>query len=202
WQQFENKLQDSLFWSFLNPRKEYTSRIEFLFDLVYELEMSLYDQKSTVETDKHKVFRFFDKLVKSNADDLLVIWDKVSNVFDELNQFYNHPVHYHYLGFLNNYESKKGFDLFELIKSIHSEETQITDRNSLTKHLLDLVKLRVKKVFFDQNGIKLNYGSSSKDLRNFFLLLNVEVTKKMNNTIENEFAHRYPFSQHQNTDFD
>lgn len=36
WQQIENQLQSKFFWGFLKPSKKYTSRIEYVFDLIFE----------------------------------------------------------------------------------------------------------------------------------------------------------------------
>lgn len=200
WEKFENKLQDVNFWSFLNPPKEYNSRIEYLFDLIFELEVGFKKDDSEYGNDKYNVFRYFDYLVKDSKGDLLTIWDKVSDVFEELNQYYNHPEHYHYLGYLNN-EEKKLFKISDLIKTIKKKGSSITDRASLSKHLISLIKKNTKH-FFNANGINLSYESKSHDLRNFFLLLNSEITKNLNNSTRKEFPYRYSFNKHNETSFD
>jgi uncharacterized protein with ParB-like and HNH nuclease domain len=201
WEKFENNLQDSLFWCFLNPNKSYSSRIEYLFDLVYEIEIELNNTSDKYGNDKYKVFRFFDELVKSKADDLMIVWDKVSDIYDELHQFYNHPSQYHYIGFLNNKEKKTKFSISKLLKEINDPDSEITNKQSLSDHLRDRIRSEVSG-YFDEKEIKLNYGSNTKELRDFFLLVNIEVASRLNSTTEGEFTNRYPFNKHKTTEFD
>lgn len=206
WEKIENRFQDLYFWSFLNPKKEYNSRIEYIFDLIFEIEAGIKEEEKEEQniygSDKFKVFRYFDKLVKNNSGDLLKVWDKVSDIYEELNQYYNHPSHYHYIGYLNNQESETGkFKITELIRTIKSKESPIKDKASLSAHLLRLVKSATKH-FFRESSIALNYESQKKHLRDFFLLLNVEITRSLNKSIGAEFAHRYSFNKHKQTSFD
>lgn len=202
WEKFENSLQNPLFWSFLNPKKSYASRIEYLFDLVYEVELSKHKNKSNkYGNDKYKVFRYFDELVKNNVNDLMIVWDKVSDVYDELHQFYNHPSQYHYIGYLNNKEKRTKFSISKLLKKISEPDSEITNKESLSEHLREKIRSEVSG-YFDENEIKLNYDSNTQELRDFFLLVNIEVTRKLNVTTEGEFTNRYAFNKHKNTEFD
>jgi hypothetical protein len=62
----ENQLQDPYLWGFLNPKKNYTSRIEYLFDLLFR-KREAENKNRQIEfdkkfgTDKSSVFRFFRK---------------------------------------------------------------------------------------------------------------------------------------------
>lgn len=202
WEKFENSLQDPLFWSFLNPKKSYASRIEYLFDLVYEVDLGERKKASNkYGNDKYKVFRYFDELVKDKVNNLMVVWDKVSDVYDELHQFYNHPSQYHYIGYLNNKEKRAKFSISELLKKISEPNSEITNKESLSEHLKNMIKSEVSG-YFEEGEIKLNYDSNTQELRDFFLLVNIEVARRLNTTTRGEFTSRYAFNKHKSTDFD
>jgi uncharacterized protein with ParB-like and HNH nuclease domain len=210
WQQIENHLQSVYFWGFLSPSKNYSSRIEYIFDLLYEKkkkQLKNEQEKTTFErnygTDKHKVFRYFFSCI-TKAEDLLTVWDKVNETFEKLMQWYSHPEHYHYIGYLQNRERRLKNENVPLdILCYLNLDTGSTFQNKeeLTQYLITSISSK-SKMFFDQGKIKLKYGDPLPYLRNLFFLFNVETCVKMSLSSSGEEIYRLPFSLNSSSAYD
>lgn len=104
WDRIENTLQDDNFWWFLNKEEnKIPARIEFIFDLVCELEKKQNPKIiKEIGTDRYATFRlFYLKLedVKS-FETLSETWKLIKDYFLTFQEWYNNPVLYHYIGFL------------------------------------------------------------------------------------------------------
>ncbi len=104
WDRIENTLQDDDFWWFLNKEEnKIPARIEFIFDLVCEVEKKQNPNIiKKIGTDRYTTFRlFYLKLgdVKS-FETLSETWKLIKDYFLTFQEWYNNPVLYHYIGFL------------------------------------------------------------------------------------------------------
>ncbi|WP_047547294.1 DUF262 domain-containing protein [Psychroserpens sp. Hel_I_66] len=104
WDRIENTLQDDDFWWFLNKdENKIPARIEFIFDLVCELEKKQNPEIiKEIGTDRYATFRlFYLKLDNVKSFEILSdTWKIVKDYFLTFQEWYNNPVLYHYIGFL------------------------------------------------------------------------------------------------------
>jgi len=210
WQQIENQLQSVYFWGFLSPSKSYSSRIEYIFDLLYEKEKRQLKNETdrnsfdrNYGTDKHKVFRYFFSCI-TLAEDLLTVWDQVNETFEKLMQWYSHPEHYHYIGYLQNREKKLKNENVPLdILCYLNQDTGATFQNKeeLTQYLIASITSK-SKMFFENAKIKLKYGGPAPNLRNLFFLFNVETCVKMSLSSSGEEIYRLPFALNSGSVYD
>lgn len=208
WQSIENQMQNPFLWSFLNPKKEYTSRIEYLFDLIFEKEkrssLNKEEFNKKFGTDNANVFRFYLNEVKHKSENLQNLWDDVVKAFESINQWYTHPEHYHYIGYLQNREGIKSKEniILEVFTYLDKETKQpFQSKEELTNFLLSKIKSATEK-YFENEVIKLNYESDKSSLRNLFFLFNVELCTKLATSGNGEEVYRLPFHLHKNTNYD
>lgn len=198
WQQIENQLQSKFFWSFLKPQRDYPSRIEYIFDLLFVTARNETKDKITFDrsfgTDKHSVFRYFSEEIKQ-TDDLMTVWDKVNEVFEKLLQWYNHPEHYHYIGYLQNKEGKKRNIILELLSR------KFKTKQELTNYLIDTIS-NDSKSFLKDNRISIDYNSDKKELRNLFFLFNIESYVSLSQSSKGEEIYRLPFDLYSSVNYD
>lgn len=193
WQQIENQLQSQFFWSFLKPKKEYTSRIEYIFDIIFERERLKITPKDRTAfddlygTDKHKVFRYFSSRIAKANGNLMEPWDQINEVFERFLQWYNHPEHYHYIGFLQNKEGDKKVSILDILSG------EFETKQSLTDFLVKTVSKETSP-FFKDKKIALNYDSNKKQLRDFFFLFNVQSYIQLSKASNGEEIYRLPFN--------
>ena len=216
WQTIENQLQDPIFWSFINPNKDYSSRIEFLFDLKFaEAKKKAYlkedDRKNfdkNFGTDSSNVFRYYFAIINQNNKELQNIWDDCVEVFERINQWYKDPAHFHYIGYLQNREGKDKDENIVLdilsYKNASENNVQFKTKDELTVYLIEKIKIdSYSKIFFIEDRIELKYNAgNTRNLRDFFLLFNVEVCCKLAESGNGEDIYRLPFNLHKITSFD
>lgn len=210
WQQIENQLQSVYFWGFLRPSQNYSSRIEYIFDLLYEKEKSNQENqlaKSEFDkkygTDKHCVFRYFFSLI-NDASHLLEVWDLVNETFEKLTQWYGHPEHYHYIGYLQNRESKSKNENIALdILCCQNKDGSplFQSKDDLTNYLVENISQK-SRAFFDKKKIKLKYGDSQLLLRDLFFLFNVETCVRLSLSSSGEEIYKLPFSLNSTINYD
>lgn len=210
WQQIENQLQSIYFWGFLKPSQNYSSRIEYIFDLLYEkekkqlkdkLDKNNFDKK--YGTDKHKVFRYFFSLI-SETDDLLNVWDIVNETFEKLMQWYSHPEHYHYIGYLQNREGRAKNENIALDIVCYRQKGSAStfhNKEELTRFLIENIASK-SSTFFDKAKIRLKYGHPQPLLRDLFFLFNVETCVKLSLSSSGEEIYRLPFALNSRTKYD
>lgn len=209
WDKIEYAFQNEEFWWFLNKsQNDIPARIEFLFDLICEIEKQkdkpIFESK--YGTDKYTTFRYFNDKFSNDMtfEQVKEEWDKIHEYFLAFQEWYNTPIWYHYIGFLidcnvsvieiYNLYSNKGKDIF-------------------TKNLKDGIKKCIKKyehkkeVIYcekDDNknwGFTLSYGKDDKTIRKLLLLFNIEFINKQyikiaqeNKTQEDDnFIIKFPF---------
>ena len=215
WQTIENQLQEPVFWSFINPNKEYTSRIELLFDLKFQIAELSQNQDEEAKnifekkygTDKSNVFRYFFKLIQDNPIKIQEIWDDCVEIFERINQWYKEPKHFHYIGYLQNRENKKKEEniILDILNYDRSEKPKqgFKTKQELTDFLIDKIKKDSNERFFKDKKNKLYYDSkNTKNLRDFFFLFNVELCCKLTESGNGEEIYRLPFNLYKDTQYD
>jgi len=107
WDVIEYALQSNEFWLFLNaPGDERPTRIDYVFDMICRCDMlGCKDEKDT--SDEFRTFRYFYHYLdvqKRNGTSLAqavrTIWEKVREIFQTLQEWFDDMELYHYVGYL------------------------------------------------------------------------------------------------------
>lgn len=137
WDQIEYTLQDDAFWLFLHSEKyKPATRIDFIFDLICDNDpwniYTIYTKKKCVNTnesekkkrkvigtDEYKTFRYFYEYFHKGKDlkeRLHGCWKEVVKYFQILQEWYNDPIYYHYIGYLLSLTEDHKTKIKELLK--------------------------------------------------------------------------------------
>lgn len=193
WDRVENQLQDDNFWWFLNRGKnEKPARIEFIFDLMCSLAMQKDEELEEQISGEYATFRYFYRLLQQadGADFIKDRWDEVMDYFRIFNEWYEHPIWYHYAGFLIH----AGTSLTELIAMTTSEDQ---NKDEITKVLKEAIYDRNKNIRWlkEEDGtpfLDLSYKSDHKKVKEILLLFNLEyVVKQWKN--DDVLFYKFPF---------
>lgn len=203
WQAIENQFQDKFFWGFLKPEKDLDARIEYLFNLLYTLDI----QKKTTSAvfnsaDKLAVFHYFSAELKENS--IQVMWDRVMGVYEQLLQWYQNPELYHYIGYIKNrkqHSPNKDF-IIELLSYKNPEnDTYFQTKDEQVAYVVKAIK-QSSRALFEKDQIKLNYSSDKGLLNNLFLLHNIETYVKLALASKGENSYQFPFTHFNDLNFD
>lgn len=177
WDKIEYALQDDAFWYFLN-KKENTlvTRIEFIFELIYDLAKSKEEVEKQVGFDESSTFRYFNNRFKNTSEkEITVNWQEIKKHYQTLEEWFADRELYHKIGFL----IATGTEIQEVL-SAKREHSKTTFKKTLT----DKIK---SKVNIDLN--KLEYGNGF--VKNILLLHNIQTM--LNNANE---TNRFPFDRY------
>ena len=105
WDVIEYSLQSNEFWLFLNePGNERPTRIDFIFDMICQEDMlHCKDDQEIQVSDDLKTFRYFNhyfETQKQKEEAIQTIWEKVKEIFQTLQEWFDDKELYHYIGFL------------------------------------------------------------------------------------------------------
>ncbi len=103
WDMIENDLGNNEFWYFLTMEPPPETRIDFIFDIVYQLERcgpsAKWDNYGSFNT-----FRYFDDFLKRGSahyyDSIKAIWSEIMDLYLLFREWYDDADLYHYVGFL------------------------------------------------------------------------------------------------------
>lgn len=107
WDVIEYALQSNEFWLFLNaPGDERPTRIDYVFDMICRCDLlGCKDEKDT--SDEFRTFRYFYHYLAvqkqkeiSLAQAVRTIWEKVREIFQTLQEWFDDMELYHYIGYL------------------------------------------------------------------------------------------------------
>lgn len=124
WDQIEYTLQDDAFWLFLHSEKyKPATRIDFIFDLICDQNpWKVYkkqDKNQIIGTDEYQTFRYFYEYFHKGKDlkeRLQGCWKEVVKYFQILQEWYNDPIYYHYIGYLLSLTEDHKTKIKELLK--------------------------------------------------------------------------------------
>lgn len=165
WDSIERKLRNDRLWYFANPRKDYFSRIELLFDLY---------TKNTKNTSPDKFFTFYEIQKQPDLGD---VWQEVKRYLALLEEWFEDRELYHYIGYLTQRRH-----IGEIINLYDQPETEDKHafRNSLKRQLYE----QIKGIDISQ----LQYGADNDRIKNVLLLFNIATTLNQQN-----HEARFPF---------
>ena len=176
WNQIEQDLHDDRFWYFLNrsnnPMK-YSSRIEFIFDIL---------SKRVPSSPKYHTFNEFYRLITSEGVEK--VWLKVKQTYNLLKEWFNDRELYHIIGYLLEH----GVKINDL-----KIEWALRDKDRFrNEYLRNKVSETVKGIEIPE----LSYDNHA-DVRKILLLFNIlTVLKKDNSDM------RFPFDRFKTENWD
>lgn len=180
WDMIEKALRQQKFWSFITQFGDeniYSSRIEYLFDLISE--------KQKDEKDSLYTFLTFTEYIRNNnpKHDLWSLWQIVESYFSTLQAWFNDRDYYHEIGFLVYVRGRE--KLIELLKKANNE-----NKSSFKKTLTWDIK---KEICDDPNQpdqiYEYNYVDNSEKLKKVLILYNIEAVR------QNTSMDFFPFDQ-------
>ncbi len=178
WDRIEYALQDDSFWYFINKNEnKLPTRIEFIFNLMYEVAKAndieeRRKEHPTIEerfgNDEYSTFRFFSEKFKTKSEeDINDIWQEVKKCFQTLEEWYNDRELYHKVGYLITI----GVNIKGILIEIEKEEkTKTGFRNWLDEQITAVVATSNETID------KLEYGSNNNQLIKILLLHNIITT--------------------------
>ena len=176
WDRIEHTLQENSFWYFLTKEVPLSySRIELIFDLIYEKETGKKRQKD----DPLTTYLYFVEKANSPDWNITKQWTQIKNIFETLCEWYNDYERYHCIGYLI-YSGKKIQDLYKLCYGNKKDES-----------IMVLKKLMLASIPGGLQGIdKIDYDQqSAESLRKFYVLYNILYLLK------NQGSYKFPFDQ-------
>lgn len=193
WCKMESELRRPDKWNFLvgADKKEYSSRIELLFDLI---------AKNLKDKGNYTTFLWFERQIAENkekddhlrleAENAERIWKQIENAFAIVNSWFcesdatAQPVIYHYVGYLLARNNKRIDELFMKASTMDKKE------------FIDYLKKTIKDTIPAEDKLsELSYDNNTSDVHNVLLLFNVltclEIAKGPYN--------RFPFDRYRET---
>ncbi len=174
WDRIEYALQDDSFWYFINKNENnLATRIEFVFDLMYEVET-----ENSVEekfgNDEYTTFSFFNEKFKTKSEkDINDNWQEVKKCFQTLEEWYNDRELYHKVGYL-------------ITIGVNIKDILIKKEGETKTGFIELINKKIEEEIKDIDLEQLKYGDNR--VRKLLLLHNVQTM--LNN--KNETS-RFPF---------
>lgn len=213
WDVIEYTLQSNEFWLFLNePGNERSTRIDFIFDMICQEDMlHCKDDQEIQMNDDLKTFRYFNhyfETQKQKEEAIQTIWEKVKEILQTLQEWFDDKELYHYIGFLIcigksvnriyrqwiRYATKSAFRENYLMKAI-KESIRYKDIENIVYE----VDAEVPQEF--KGGVKQNCNP-------ILLLHNLQTVINQNNVLaENKkylegVFYKFPFHLYKSEDWD
>lgn len=167
WDIIEKQLRQPNFWAFVKKDasdKDYSSRIEYLFDLI--------SKKKSNDKDELTTFLRFEEMVreKNDIEGLWHLWLKVESYFATLLSWYTDRNYYHKIGYLIA-ETDNNVLVDLLDKSAKLTKTKFN------KSLDWLIRLHLTDRNTNTNVYSYNYDENRNELCRLLFFFNVESTR-------------------------
>ena len=205
WDVIEYALQSNEFWLFLNaPGDERPTRIDYVFDMICRCDLlRCRDEKDT--SDEFRTFRYFYHYLAvqkqkeiSLAQAVRTIWEKVREIFQTLQEWFDDMELYHYVGYL----LCMGRNIDEIY------EHWITTKPDFKEYLMSVIKdiIPCKKIKDIENRVyevdaedSQTKGGSKTNCRPILLLHNLQTVINQNRILsanakyKNGVFYKFPF---------
>lgn len=168
WDSIEYALQNDEFWYFLNKEGSNSTRIDFIFNFIYENNL-LDISKEDTGNDEYATFRYFyNNFQKEKVNEY---WGKIKSIFQTFEDWFEDRELYHKIGYLVTVNTQNQFikDIYDLWKG----KSKIEFRGALNEKIKESIK-----------GVDLNsLGYGDDNVRKVLLLHNVlTMNKRGDNT--------------------
>ena len=182
WDEIEKTLQQPLFWSFVYPEeKKYSTRIEYLFDII--------TQKTDDDEDKY-TFNEYVRLLKSRSVESL--WKEVKQLFQQMEDWYSHQKCFHYVGYL----TACGWSFRKILTLRYNKDKQLRPKNEVSSIFLGECKKSVTSIDLDKTDFYMK--TSREDIRKILLLFNVLTITSSDD--KSQLFLRFPFDEYRKKD--
>ena len=206
WDVIEYALQSNEFWLFLNaPGDERPTRIDYVFDMICRCDMlGCKDEKDT--SDEFRTFRYFYHnldVQKRNGTSLAqavrTIWEKVREIFQTLQEWFDDMELYHYIGYL--------ICMGRRVDEIHKQWTDSDNKSGfIEKYLKEEIKKTIpckdiENTVYEvdpENSAQIK-GGSKTNCRPILLLHNLQTVINQNRILsanakyKNGVFYKFPF---------
>lgn len=164
WDEVEYQLQQNDFWFFIKSetKREYLSRIGYLFDVLHD---------ATDKKDDLYTYRLYANENKKPD------WDELKSFFQKLVEWYNDPYIYHRIGFLIFQRDNN----LNTLKKIKDKSNSVT-KKEFKQELNDEISKAFKKERKGEqlyNLENLSYTRSKNNITHILILFNIHLYEKI-----------------------
>lgn len=188
WENIEIELENDKFWYFISNNDNVDIRMDFLFELIYNIKLKNNDTDNT----KYKIFNSFYKEFKYNKNSLTEKWKELSKYFYILKEWYEDDELYNNIGYLIASGSRE-------LKTIlsYAEDKKLNSKQEFkTKIKKDIKESINANTYtyqdFKNNITQLEYKNEKKNdneqIKKILLLFNIIESSKENT--------RFPFDKY------
>lgn len=213
WDVIEYTLQSNEFWLFLNePGNERSTRIDFIFDMICQEDMlhCKDDQEIQMNGDL-KTFRYFNhyfETQKQKEEAIQTIWEKVKEIFQTLQEWFDDKELYHYIGFL--------ICIGKSVNRIYRQWTRYATKSAFREnYLMKAIKESIRYKDIENTVYEVDAevpqefkGGVKQNCRPILLLHNLQTVINQNNVLAENKKYRegvfykFPFHLYKSEDWD
>ena len=213
WDVIEYTLQSNEFWLFLNePGNERSTRIDFIFDMICQEDMlhCKDDQEIQMNGDL-KTFRYFNhyfETQKQKEEAIQTIWEKVKEIFQTLQEWFDDKELYHYIGFL--------ICIGKSVNRIYRQWTRYATKSAFREnYLMKAIKESIRYKDIENTVYEVDAevpqefkGGVKQNCRPILLLHNLQTVINQNNVLAENNKYRegvfykFPFHLYKSEDWD
>lgn len=199
WDMIEYTLQNDEFWLFLNSAGyDKPTRIDFIFDLMCEENILALSDDEIKETgnDTNKTFRYFYAWFKRGREkrekiDIVKCWQKVKEIFQIFQEWFNDLELYHYVGYLLSEVNKQSISKLKTVNLVNEWK-----KETLTKQdFVDYLILEIKKTLYSCLDLNKQYeasGNPKTQCRPILLLHNIQTIINQNKDLKESEKYELP----------
>ena len=209
WEGIENTLHKNDFWYFLSDITDKPNRIDALFELIYKADKVTSYQECSIDNslnllseelgEKNTIFRYYYGLFEGKqGEDLQETireqWSKIMSVFRTLEDWYEDPKTYNYVGFL----SQCNVDIAKLFIK-YSSLPETATKEDIEAFFIEQIKKQLAVIKVTDGQITTEY-KDHKAIKKLLLFLNVnQMNTKLNNRMKandedfNGSIYKFPF---------
>lgn len=213
WDVIEYTLQSNEFWLFLNESgNERSTRIDFIFDMICQEDMlhCKDDQEIQMNGDL-KTFRYFNhyfETQKQKEEAIQTIWEKVKEIFQTLQEWFDDKELYHYIGFL--------ICIGKSVNRIYRQWTRYATKSAFREnYLMKAIKESIRYKDIENTVYEVDAevpqefkGGVKQNCRPILLLHNLQTVINQNNVLAENKKYRegvfykFPFHLYKSEDWD
>lgn len=213
WDVIEYTLQSNEFWLFLNePGNERSTRIDFIFDMICQEDMlHCKDDQKIQMNDDLKTFRYFNhyfETQKQKEEAIQTSWEKVKEIFQTLQEWFDDKELYHYIGFL--------ICIGKSVNRIYRQWTRYATKSAFREnYLMKAIKESIRYKDIENTVYEVDAevpqefkGGVKQNCRPILLLHNLQTVINQNNVLAENKKYRegvfykFPFHLYKSEDWD
>lgn len=184
WDKIEKELRSSAFWAFLTNEKEYTNRIELLFNMM---------ANRSNKKDDYATFFFFNEKINEKKDKISV-WNEIIAYYEKLKELYEDRELFHKVGYLVALKLNSTQNILKETEKKKKSELKSYINEEIKKSLKSIEKLKKLKELEElkESLEELDYHEDPKeDIHKILLLFNIISMMDINDE-----SVRFPFDKY------